>query len=95
MHFIYLILLFSLFQGLIASNNSPRMNYNHGIRNFGFKVVIFKEKKYPMLVEFIKNKYKIYYDKTIATIGETIIEYESLSYEEKEIIELLLSSVFN
>ncbi len=95
MHFIYLILLFTLFQGLIASNNSPRMNYNHGIRNFGFKIIIFKEKKYPRLVEFMKNKYKIYYDKTIATIGESIIEYENLSYEEKEFIELLLSSVFN
>ena len=95
MHFIYLILLFSLFQGLIASNNSPRMNYNHGIRNFSFKVVIFKKKKYPMLVEFMKNKYKIYYDKCMAKIGETIIEYENLSYEEKEFIELMLSSVFN
>lgn len=95
MHFIYLILLFSLFQGLIASNNSPRMNYNHGIRNLGFKIVIFKEKKYPRLVEFIKNKYKIYYDKTIATIGESVMEYENLSYEEKEFIELMLSSVFN
>jgi signal recognition particle subunit SEC65 len=95
MHFIYLILLFSLFQGLIASNNSPRMNYNHGIRNFGFKVVIFKEKKYPRLVEYIKQKYKIYYNKSMATIGESIIEYENLSHEEKELIDLILSSVFN
>ncbi len=94
MYFIHLIL-FTLFQGLFASNNSPRINYNHSIRNLGYKVIIFKEKKYPRLVEFMKNKYKIYYDKTIATIGEGIIEYENLSYEEKEFIDLILSTIFN
>lgn len=95
MHFIQLILLFTLFQCLFASNNSPRMNYNHGIRNLSYKVIIFKEKKYPKLVEFIKNKYKMYYDKSIVTIGESIIEYENLSHEEKEIIDLLISTIFN
>lgn len=95
MHFIYLILLFSLFYGLVDSNNSSRMNYNHGIRNLGFKFVIFKEKKYPKLIEYIKNKYKIYYNKSMAAIGESVMEYENLSYEEKEIIDFMLSTIFN
>jgi len=95
MYFIHLVLLFTLFHGLFASNNSPRMNYSHSIRNLGFKVVIFKEKKYPKLVELIKNKYQIYYDKSMATIGESIIEYEKLTPEEKDFIDLILSTIFN
>jgi ribonucleotide reductase beta subunit family protein with ferritin-like domain len=71
------------------------MNYNHGIRNLGYKVIIFKEKTYPKLVELIKNKYKMYYDKSMVTIGETIVEYENLSHEEKEFIDLILSTIFN
>ena len=95
MYTLNLILLFTLFQSLIASNSSPKMNYNHSIRNLGFKAIILKEKKYPRLVEYIKDKYKIYYNKSLATIGETIIEYENLSYEEKEFIDLIISTIFN
>ena len=90
-----LVLLFNLFQVLIASNSSPRMNYNHGIRNLGFKVVIFKEKKYPRIIEYIKGKYQIYYEKTIASIAEGLIEYENLKYEDKEIIDLMISILFS
>jgi signal recognition particle subunit SEC65 len=67
------------------------MDYNHGIRNLGFKIIIFKEKKYPKLVDYIKNRYQIYYEKTIATISESVSEYENLSYEEKIIIDFILS----
>ena len=95
MRFFNFILLFNLFQALIASNSSPRMNYTHGIRNFGFKAIIFKEKKYPKIAEYIKQQYKNYYDRYMVAVGERIIEYENLSHEEKELIELILSSIFN
>ena len=90
-----LVLLFTLFQAIFASNSSRRINYNHSLRNLGLKVVILKEKEYPKLMQFIRKKYKLYYEKAIATIGEGIIEYEKLSYEDKEIIDLIISSVFN
>ena len=95
MYFFNLVLLFNVFQALIASNSSPRMNYTHGIRNLGFKAIIFKEKKYPKIAEYIKQQYQLYYNKSMVAVGERIIEYENLSHEEKEFIELILSSIFN
>jgi hypothetical protein len=95
MQFFNLLLLFNLFQVIIGSNSSPRMNYNHGLRNLGFKVVIFKEKKYPKITEYIKRKYKIYYEKAMASITEGVIEYENLSYEDKEMIDIMISTLFS
>ena len=95
MQVINFVLLFTLFQAIFASKFFSQMNYKHGIRNFKFKAVIFKDKRYPKLLNFIKQKYKFYYEVSMGKIGETIIEYENLSYEEKEMIDLMISSIFN
>jgi hypothetical protein len=42
----------------------------------------------------MKKKYKIYHDKTISIIGESVIEYEKLPYEDKAIIDFIASLVF-
>jgi len=92
MNIIYLSLLcLGLLQPSFVYSSSSQMDYNHGIRNLGFKIIIFKEKKYPKLVDYIKNRYQIYYEKAIATISESVSEYENLSYEEKLIIDFILS----
>jgi len=95
MQFFNLLLLFNLFRVIIASNSSPRMKYEHGIRNLGFKVIIFKEKKYPRITNFIKDKYQIIYEKFIASIAEGVVEYDNLSIDEKEMIDLMISNVFS
>jgi hypothetical protein len=92
MNIIYLSLLcLGLLQPSYVYSSTSQMNYNHNIRNLGFKIIIFKEKKYPKLVDYIKSKCQIYYEKTIATIGEGLSEYENLSYEDKLIIDFILS----
>ena len=92
MNIIYLSLLcLGLLQPSFVYSSSSQMNYNHNIRNLGFKIIIFKEKKYPKLVDYVKSKYQIYYEKAIATIGEGLSEYENLSYEDKLIIDFILS----
>jgi hypothetical protein len=88
-----IVLLFSLLQAVIASNSIRQINYNHGLRNLKFKFVILKDKEYPKLIKYIKNKYKLFYEKAIATIGEGMMEYENLSYEDKEIIDLLIATM--
>jgi len=82
-----LIILFTLFQSLLASTCSPR------IQRVRFRAIIFKEKKYPRIVEYVKNKYQIYFEKALVYIGEAATEYENLSYEEKEIIDLMISTI--
>jgi hypothetical protein len=43
----------------------------------------------------MKKKYKIYHEKTISIIGESIIEYEKLPYEKKVIIDYCLKNPSN
>ena len=87
-----LVLLFNLFQAFIAMNAALQINYNHRLRNLGLKAVILKHKELPKLVSSIKYKYKLFYEKVIATIAEGMIEYEKLTYEEKEIIDKFIST---
>jgi len=92
MNIIYLALLwFGLFQSTIICTSSSQMKYNHNFRNLGLKFIIFKRKKYPILIDYIKEKNKIYYEKLVAFIGEGVTEYENLAYEDKIIIDFILS----
>ena len=90
-HFV-LVLLFSLFQGYTSSS---KVNYNHNFRNLGYKIIIFKKKECPKTIEYIKDKCQIYYEKLIVSISESMIEYEKLSNDEKEVLDLIISIIFN
>jgi hypothetical protein len=61
------------------------------IRNYSLRFLVLKNSK---LIKYVKNKYKIYHDKTVSIIGESIIEYEKLPYEDKVIIDFIASLVF-
>ena len=52
---------------------------------------ILKDKKTINLFKEFKKKYKIYYEKSLANIGEGIIDYTALSEEEKTLIEAVIS----
>jgi hypothetical protein len=92
MNIIYLALLwFGLFQSTIMCTSSSQMKCNHNFRNLGLKFIIFKKKKYPMLIDYINTKNQIYYEKLVAFISERVSEYENLAYEDKIMIDFILS----
>jgi ribonucleotide reductase beta subunit family protein with ferritin-like domain len=70
------------------------MNYNNKLKKIGFKVIIFREKKYPKMLNYIKQQYKIYYDKSMIAISNGINEYENLPYEEKAVVDFIMSIIF-
>ena len=90
MNTIQLILLFSLFPltfGISLNNN------NNNVRNFMLKTVIYKKKTIPKLLNGIKNTCKIYYTKSIEVFIDCLNEYDKLSYEDKQIIDFILSTI--
>ena len=91
----YLVLLFALLSNYAYASSKPfsNMNYNHGIRNLGFRVIIFKKKEYPKLMDTIKTKTHDFYEKIITIIGDYLCEYENLPPEDKAIIEFIISSI--
>ena len=73
-----------------CKNNINNININ-SIRNYSLRFLVQKNSK---LIKYMKKKYKIYHDKTISIIGESVIEYEKLPYEDKAIIDFIASLVF-
>lgn len=66
-------------------------NYNIQIRNTGLRMIIFKEKKLPKILEKIKGFYELCYYKSIVSMGDGINEYYNLSDEERNLIEAIIS----
>jgi len=93
MNCLVLLLVFLSNLAYASSKQLSDMNYNHGIRNLGFKFIILKRKKYPKLLDNIKNKSQNLYDKTIARVSECMCEYEKLSPEDKAFVEFIISTI--
>ena len=93
MIFNIIVILFSIFNVILASSNAPSWRNSHRIRNISFKFVIFKEKKMPKLLGYINNKYQTIYEKTLVMVAEGVAEYENLSYEDKELIDFIFSTL--
>jgi hypothetical protein len=89
----FIIYLVALFTCAFAASSSNGMSSNHTIRNLGFKLIIFKKKEYPKLLENIKHSYKMYYEKSLATMSEYMNEYEKLSSEDKAIVDFIISTI--
>jgi hypothetical protein len=90
MNIIYLFLLFYL--NIFAYANTSKMN-NHKLRKILFKIIILKEKKIPKIIDCLKQKNQEINNKLIVVIGQGIIEYENLPYEEKTILDVLITSM--
>jgi hypothetical protein len=94
MNYIYFIIIFALFQDVLSINNSKQFNT---IEKLGLRLIIFKRKTYPKLISYannLKEKYDNLYDKFILIYTESMIKYENMSYEDKQIIEFIMSSLF-
>ena len=81
----YILLLHCLYVLPIFATN---YNYNIRIRNTGLRMVIFKEKKLPKILEKFRNFYELCYIKSLASVSEGI---NNLSEEERTLIEAIIS----
>jgi hypothetical protein len=79
----YILLLHCLYVLQILATN-----YNIRIRNTGLRMVIFKEKKLPKILEKFRNFYELCYIKSVASVSEGI---NNLSEEERALIEAIIS----
>ena len=70
---------------------SINRNYTNRLRNTTLRIFLFKERKMLNIIKNFKFYYTKYYEKSIACIGEGIIDYNNLSEEEKTIIEAIIS----
>ena len=83
------ILLFSMFNLILVSSSSSNWRNSHKIRNISFKIVIFKEKTAPKLLNYFNEQYQKIYDKAFLTIVDSINEYENLSHDDKYLIDFI------
>jgi hypothetical protein len=82
-----------LFNFLYVASSSFNY-YNHPniqLRNAGFKMIIFKEKSLPKFIQNFKGFYELYYNKSVAFVGERLGDYNNLSEEDRTLIETIIS----
>ena len=89
MHIMKLLMLLHILY--IVSAINQHFNYNIQIRNTGLRMIIFKEKKLPKILEKIKSFYELCYYKSIVSMSDGINEYYNLSEEDRTLIETIIS----
>ena len=47
----------------------------------------------PKLLGYINNNYQTIYEKTLVMVADGVAEYENLSYEDKELIDFIFSTL--
>ena len=94
MNYIYLILLFALFQEASTINSSRNFK---SVQKLRLRLFILKKNIIPKLQNYIENLKETYenlYEKIIFIYSESMIKYENMNYEDKQIIEFIMSSLF-
>jgi hypothetical protein len=89
MNLIYYALVCSLFNSVVLSKS-----LTPNFKKIGYRIIILTKKDTPKFLNVFKKQFKNYYDKTIVIISESLIEYENISYEDKQIIEFITSFIF-
>jgi len=95
--FILIILVGSIMDKIFAINNNNFLNlknYGFQIRNTGLRMLVFKEKKYPIILNQIKDL--IYYYQIISYnyLYEQLYFYNSLSEDDKLLLETIGSLLY-
>lgn len=85
----FLINLFNLLNNIVNGVNN--VYNNNRLRNFGLRIIVFKEKKLSKILKEIKNLTDIYYNKAIVCTAEGINTYNELSDDDKTLIETIIS----
>ena len=76
---------------MVNSVNSVNSVYNNRLRNFGLRIIVFKEKKLSKILKEIKYLTYIYYNKAIVCTADGINIYNDLSDDDKTLIETIIS----
>jgi len=87
------ILIFGLLS-LIQFNSiySASTNYNNlRLRNYGLRLIVFKEKKLNKILFEFKKLFENYYNKSLVCTAQGINTYNELSEDDKLIIETIIS----
>jgi hypothetical protein len=87
------IITFIIIIGLINAFSSIDINYSkYKLKTYGLRILVFKKKSAPKIIQALKKFYNRCYDKSIVTIAEGMNDYNSnFTDEEKLIIETILS----
>jgi hypothetical protein len=87
------ILIFGLLSLIqFISIYSSSTNYNNlRLRNYGLRLIVFKEKRLNKILFEIKKLLQIYYDKSLVFTAHGINTYNELSEEDKLIFETIIS----
>ena len=90
MNSITIIIILSILMSVVASMD---INYNrYKLKNYGLRFLVLKKKRAPKILNALKNFYDKCYEKSIASIGEGMNDYNNnFTEEEKIIIETILS----
>ena len=85
------VILTILLINFLNSVSSITSNCGNRFKNSYLKLILLSDKRNIKIFKDFKNFYKICYNKSIATIGEGVRDYNTLSEEEKTILETIIS----
>lgn len=86
-----ILILLSILSALL-SINAISIFGNQNLRNSALRIIVFKEKKAPKMLNRLKQFYNACCDKSIACMGEGMNDYNNrLTEEQKLIIETIIS----
>lgn len=88
---VYIFFLINLLNLLNKLVNTMNNVYNNRLRNFGLRIIVFKEKKLVKILKEINKLKQIYYNKAIICTFDGINSYNELSDDDKTIIETIIS----
>jgi hypothetical protein len=87
MSIIRFVLLLNLINIILAITK----NNNIRLRNFGLRLIVFKEKKVKKLLNIFNYNLNKYQDKAIVYIADCINSYNELSEDDRLLIETVIS----
>jgi len=92
MNTIIIVVILNILLHLCGEYSSIDLNYSrYRLKNVGLRFLVFKKKNVPIILKKFKNFYNACYNKSIASVGEGVCEFNNLSDEDKTIIETILS----
>ena len=86
-----IVILSILFISLLNNVTSITSNYGVSLKNSYLKLLLLSDKRNIKIFKEFKNFYKICYNKSISCIGQGISDYNTLTEDEKTIVEAIIS----
>ena len=85
------IILTLLLISILNNVSSTTSNYGIRFKNGYLKLILLSDKRNIKIFKGFKHFYKICYEKSVASIGQGICDYNKLSEDDKQIIETIIS----